>query len=68
MGCRPHCCLRVGLDAKGLDASEQLFVLLQKWDVTSYALRINTDGMPAHPLMLSYACTLQPFSMAAMKS
>lgn len=35
--------------------------LLERNDITLYALKVNGDGSPAHPLMLAYECELAEF-------
>jgi hypothetical protein len=45
-----------GSNVKGLSRPVEVLEKLRSWGVTPLALRVNGDGMPAHPVMLPYAC------------
>lgn len=49
-----------GSNAKGLKRVDEVFDLLSTNRVRPFALRINAGGVPAHPVMLPYACTPIP--------
>lgn len=47
-----------GSNAAGHAQERMVRETLRLCDVRTFALRINSDGTPAHPLMLPYTCTL----------
>ncbi len=49
-----------GSNAKGLKRVDDVFDLLKANSAQPFALRINAGGVPAHPVMLPYACTQIP--------
>ena len=48
-----------GSNAKGLQRPVDVLRTLKAWNVAPMALQVNAGGIPAHPLMLPYSCTLQ---------
>lgn len=48
-----------GANARGLARPTEVLALLRELDVTPKALKITDDGIPWHPLMLPYTCTLK---------
>lgn len=51
-----------GAHARGLARTGDLLGKLEFGRCRLFALRLLSDGTPAHPLMLPYTCTLVPFS------
>ncbi len=49
-----------GSNAKGLSRPVEVLAMLKSWGAKPQALQINAGGIPAHPLMLPYTCTLIP--------
>ncbi|MCY1169393.1 hypothetical protein D9M73_94210 [compost metagenome] len=49
-----------GSNAKGLSRPAEVLAILKKMGRKPMALQINAGGIPAHPLMLPYTCTLIP--------
>jgi len=47
-----------GTNARGLARPAEVLALLRELGVKPKALRITDDGIPWHPLMLPYTCTL----------
>lgn len=47
-----------GSNAKGLARPVEVLAMLKSWGKKPQALQINAGGIPAHPLMLPYTCTL----------
>lgn len=45
-----------GSNAKGLARPDEVLKSLRAWGVAPLALQINDGGIPAHPVMLPYAC------------
>lgn len=50
-----------GANARGLAQPHKMIGLLRHWERQPKALRFLRDGIPEHPLMLPYSCTLQDF-------
>lgn len=50
-----------GGNAKGDPREADVRQLLRICGISTFALRINADGTPAHPLMLPYSCALQRY-------
>jgi hypothetical protein len=50
-----------GSNAKGLSRPSDVLDLIARSGRRPLALRINSDGTPAHPLMLPYAARPEPF-------
>lgn len=51
-----------GSNAAGTQRERDVRDLLRVCGVDTYALRVNRDGTPAHPLMLPYTCVLERFA------
>lgn len=51
-----------GVNAKGLPRVAEVMQLVHDHYHDAYALR-QSDGVPHHPLMLPYSCTLEPFKL-----
>lgn len=50
-----------GTNARKLSRPAEVLDLLRAAGARTHALRVTDDGIPWHPLMLPYSCTLQPF-------
>jgi hypothetical protein len=50
-----------GTNARKLSRPAEVLALLRAAGACPQALRVTPDGIPWHPLMLPYSCTLQPF-------
>lgn len=48
-----------GAHARGLAAASETLALLRRLGIKPKALAFTDDGIPRHPLMLPYSCTLQ---------
>ena len=51
-----------GVNARKLTRPGEVLALLKAAGRKPHALRITFDGMPCHPLMLPYTCTLTEFA------
>lgn len=51
-----------GTNARGLSRPREVLSLLRSLGVKPKALRLTDDGIPWHPLMLPYTCTLTEFA------
>jgi hypothetical protein len=49
-----------GANARGMIRPDIVLRMVREAGVTPMALRRLADGVPEHPLMLPYSCTLQP--------
>jgi len=54
-----------GANARGLARPTEVLSLLRRRLLKPKALSLTAGGIPAHPLMLPYSCTLQPFGAPA---
>lgn len=50
-----------GANARGNQRPTDVVALLRRAGARMVALRTTADGIPCHPLMLPYNCTLQPW-------
>lgn len=50
-----------GAEARGLQRPGQVMALLQAAGVQVFALKLTADGIPRHPLYLSYSCKPMPY-------
>lgn len=51
-----------GAHARGRREASECLAMLRSLGVVPHALRLLSDGTPAHPLMLPYSCALQEVS------
>jgi len=50
-----------GRNAKGLSRPAEVLAMIRRAGYQPMALTLTKDGLPGHPLMLSYKCELTPF-------
>lgn len=50
-----------GAHARGLNRAQDVLTLLRCEYAGLFTLALTADGVPRHPLMLSYSCTLTPY-------
>lgn len=61
MECGPIVCAW-GSNARGLSRPAEVLLILRGLQVKRQALAFTDDGIPRHPLMLPYTCTLTEFA------
>lgn len=55
-------CVAWGANARRRPEAAEIIKLLNDAHVPLFALRVLSDGVPEHPLMLPYSCKLSPFN------